>query len=158
MGRWSEAGERFRHLLKMDPKHAGGLDGLAQALRHQAQPAEALFVRRAVRLTDSQNTGILLTLTEVYADLGRFAEAEDAAGRAMELAERREPNRLLSSAFAGTRRSLVPEPGATMNGSCGTPDNQRVKSGDVWPSRREIPKCVLTRCRESFRGVSAAPG
>src|SRR5262245_33473953 len=39
LGRWDEAAERFRHVLAINPYHAGGYLGLADALRQQGRPA-----------------------------------------------------------------------------------------------------------------------
>lgn len=95
MGRWNDAEERFRHVLAIDPRHVGGHEGLAQALRNLGQPADALpFAQRAVRLSDSQNANVLLTLAEVHADLRQASQAEDAAGRALEAARASDPKTL----------------------------------------------------------------
>jgi tetratricopeptide (TPR) repeat protein len=84
LGRWAEAGERFRRVLTIDPNHVGGCQGLCTSLREQGQAALALrFARKAVRLTRDQDPDVLLTLADTYADLGRYREAEDAAARAL---------------------------------------------------------------------------
>jgi tetratricopeptide (TPR) repeat protein len=92
LDRLPEAIARFRQVLKIDPKHAGGCQGLSDALRRQGQTAEAVrFARRAARLTRFQNPDILLTLAYAYADSGRFTEADDTAGQALEAARTNEP-------------------------------------------------------------------
>jgi tetratricopeptide (TPR) repeat protein len=92
LGRPREAGERFELLLRIDPRHAGGCQGLAHALRQQGQPARALpFALRAARLTRLENADVLLSLAETFADAGRFAEARKAAQRALEAARASNP-------------------------------------------------------------------
>jgi tetratricopeptide (TPR) repeat protein len=91
-GRPTEAGQAFRTLLEVDPDHAGGCQGLAQALRGQKRPADAApFARRAVELTRSSDADALMTLAETYADLGRFRDAADAAAQAARAAARNYP-------------------------------------------------------------------
>jgi tetratricopeptide (TPR) repeat protein len=92
LDRWGEAVTHFRQVLVIDPKHAGACQGLAQALRRQGQPEEALsFARRAARLSRFENPDILLALADAYADAGRFAEADDSASRALDLAQANAP-------------------------------------------------------------------
>ena len=105
LGRWDEAEGRFRHLLEIDPRHAGGEEGLAQALRNRGQPGEALmYAQRATDHTGSKNAGILLSLAEVYADLGRWAEAEETAELALEVAKAGDPK---SAAHCRQRRDRL---------------------------------------------------
>jgi tetratricopeptide (TPR) repeat protein len=91
--RWREAAERFQQVVSIDPNHAGGQQGLAHALRQEGGLREALrHARRAARLTDFQNADVLLTLTDVYADLGEYAEAADAAEKALAAARTSAPD------------------------------------------------------------------
>jgi predicted CXXCH cytochrome family protein len=93
LGRTAEAGDHFRQVLTIDPKHAGGCQGLSHALRQQGQPEEALrLARRAARLTDFKSPDVLLTLALALADTGNFAEAEKTAARALELAQTSAPD------------------------------------------------------------------
>jgi len=95
LGRWAEAGERFRQVLTIDPNHSGGCVTLAQALRQQGQPAEALrFAHRAAQLSRFQDGNILVVLAESYLDAGRPAEAEKTATQALEAAQRGDPKRV----------------------------------------------------------------
>ncbi len=88
----AQAGACLRRLLTIDPNHAGGCQALSDVLRRQQQPAEALrFARRADRLTGGRNPDILLTLADACADLGRWADAEAALGRALVVAEASNP-------------------------------------------------------------------
>jgi tetratricopeptide (TPR) repeat protein len=92
LGRLAEAERDFRRVLVIDPKHAGGHQGLAQALRLQGRPAEAVrFARRAARLTGFRSADVLLTLADSYADAGRFADAEEVAGRALAVGQGSNP-------------------------------------------------------------------
>jgi tetratricopeptide (TPR) repeat protein len=95
LGRLAEAGDCFRRVLTIDPGHAGGCQGLSQVLGQQGKPAEALhYARRAARLSRFENPDILVTLTEAYASAGRFAEAEATAARALEAAQKGDPQRV----------------------------------------------------------------
>ena len=90
--RWDEAARHFRQVLAINPKHAGGWQGLAHVLRKSGQPQEALrYAQRAARLSRFENADLLLTLTDVYADLGRFAEAAAAAKQALDAAQAHAP-------------------------------------------------------------------
>ncbi|HEV3449075.1 MAG TPA: tetratricopeptide repeat protein [Gemmataceae bacterium] len=80
----SEASKSFRRVLSIDPNHAEAHHGLSLIEHRQGQAAEALrLARRAARLSRFQNADILLNLADISADAGRFAEAEDAASRAL---------------------------------------------------------------------------
>jgi tetratricopeptide (TPR) repeat protein len=79
--------ECFRRVLTIDPKHAGSCQALSHALRRQGEPAEAVrYAQRAARLTHFANADVLVSLADAYAEAGRFAEASDAASRALEAA------------------------------------------------------------------------
>ena len=85
--RWDEAAEQFERVVGIDPNHAGAFQGLSHAMRRQGRPGEALpFARRAARLTRSRNADVLLTLAEVQADAGHFADAETTLTHALEAA------------------------------------------------------------------------
>jgi tetratricopeptide (TPR) repeat protein len=93
LGRLPEAIACFRRVLVIDPNHAGGCQALSHALRQEGRGSEALpFARRAARLTHYQNPDVLLTLAETYADVGRFADAEDIAAQALAAAKTKSPN------------------------------------------------------------------
>jgi tetratricopeptide (TPR) repeat protein len=80
----AEASTSFRRVLSIDPNHAEAHHGLSLIEHRQGQAAEALrLARRAARLSRFQNADILLNLADISADAGRFAEAEDAASRAL---------------------------------------------------------------------------
>jgi tetratricopeptide (TPR) repeat protein len=84
LGRYADAERDFRRVLVIDPKHAGGCQGLGEALRKEGRLAEAVrYARRAARLTEYQDSEVLLNLAEVCVEAGRLAEAEDAAGKAI---------------------------------------------------------------------------
>lgn len=86
--RLPEAIEHFRKVLAIDPNHVGGCLALGEALRRQGNAAEALgFVRRAARLTRFQNADALVLLAEVYADVGRTAQAAETVQQALALEE-----------------------------------------------------------------------
>jgi tetratricopeptide (TPR) repeat protein len=83
--RWQDAADRFRKVLLIDPNHGGGCQGLAEALRQQGQPTEAVrYAWRAARLTGFQDPEALVTLADAYSDAGRFPEAAAAATKAIE--------------------------------------------------------------------------
>lgn len=83
---WIEAADRFRRALAVDPKHAGGSQGLAHALRKQGKAAEAVrYAWRAAKLTEFREVDVLVTLSDVYADAGRTPEAAAAAIRALDI-------------------------------------------------------------------------
>lgn len=85
--RWPEAAERFRAVLHIDPRSAGGCRGLSEALRGQGQFDEAVrYARRAVRLTNDSDAEALLTLCDACVAAGRRAEATEAARRALNAA------------------------------------------------------------------------
>jgi tetratricopeptide (TPR) repeat protein len=57
------------------------------ALSRQGNLTRALaYARRAARYSDFKNLDILLTLTDAYEELGRYAEAADAADNALNVA------------------------------------------------------------------------
>lgn len=86
LGRWPQAADRFRRTVAIDPRHAGGYQGLSHALREESQFADAVrFGRRAARLTEFEQTDVLVTLAEAYAGAGRTAEAADIADKALSL-------------------------------------------------------------------------
>jgi tetratricopeptide (TPR) repeat protein len=86
LGRWPEAAGRYRQTVAIDPRHAGGYQGLSHALREQGQAEEAVkAARRAARLTGFEQPDILVTLAEAYAAAGRAPEAAMAAGKALDL-------------------------------------------------------------------------
>ncbi|HEY2251770.1 MAG TPA: tetratricopeptide repeat protein, partial [Planctomycetaceae bacterium] len=90
--RWDEAAQHFRLVLTIDPAHAGGCQALAHALRKTGELEESLrLAQRAVRLTRFENADTLLTLSDLYADLGRFAEAVETAIKALDAAQIRAP-------------------------------------------------------------------
>jgi tetratricopeptide (TPR) repeat protein len=90
--RWPDAEARFRQVLAIDPNHAGGCQGLSDALRRQGHPEEAVrFARRAARLTDFENSDVLITLVEAYTAAGRAADAQNAAAQALDAARRNNP-------------------------------------------------------------------
>jgi tetratricopeptide (TPR) repeat protein len=87
VGQSSEAGERFRQALRADPRHAGACQSLSHVLRRQGHWSEAVrFARRAAHLTNGANADVLLSLADAYADAGRFAEADGAIAKALEVA------------------------------------------------------------------------
>jgi tetratricopeptide (TPR) repeat protein len=92
LARWDEAVQHFRQVVTIDPAHAGGCQALAHALRQTGQFDEALgYARRAASLSRFENADVLLTLAEVYADLGRFGEAVEAANKALDAAQKHSP-------------------------------------------------------------------
>jgi tetratricopeptide (TPR) repeat protein len=92
LGRLADAEQNFRKVLVIDPKHAGGYQALSAALRQQGRLAEALrFARKATRLTNFANVDVLLTLADVSAEAGRYADAEDAAVKALTAARDTSP-------------------------------------------------------------------
>jgi tetratricopeptide (TPR) repeat protein len=89
---WDDAIARFEQVVTIDPRHAGGWQGLSVALRRRGRLEEALgAARRAVRLTHSENADILLSLVDACADAGRRADAAQAAEKALEAAQARSP-------------------------------------------------------------------
>lgn len=85
LGRWAEAADRFRRVLVIDPRHAGGAQGLSHALREQGQAKEAVRQgRRAARLTEYRVPDVLVTLAEAYTAAGRAPEAAAAAVMALD--------------------------------------------------------------------------
>jgi tetratricopeptide (TPR) repeat protein len=82
----TQATERFRHVLAIDPKHIAAYQGLAEALRQQGKPGEAVrYAWRAAKLTGFQEPKVLVNLADAYADAGRVPEAAAAATKALEL-------------------------------------------------------------------------
>lgn len=80
--RWSEAAERFRVVLRIDPRHAGGCRGLSEALRRQGQHDEAVrYARRAVRLTGGTDAEALRALNDACNAAGRAEEAAQTRRR-----------------------------------------------------------------------------
>jgi tetratricopeptide (TPR) repeat protein len=91
--KWDDAVARFERVVTIDPRHAGGWQGLSLALRRCGRFEEALgAARRAVRLTHSENPDILLSLVDACADAGRRADAAKAAEKALEAAQARSPD------------------------------------------------------------------
>lgn len=86
--RWSEAEQEFARTLEIDPNHAGACQGLSHALAPQGRAEEALhFALRAARLTQFENSDILITLADCYANADRPQEAGKAAAKAMAAAQ-----------------------------------------------------------------------
>ncbi len=84
---WPAARDAFRRGTMIDPGHVGNCQGLAHALLHLQQPAEALpWARRAVGLTERRNLDMLLTLSDVYAAAGRPDDALETLATAQALA------------------------------------------------------------------------
>lgn len=87
LGCWPEAVERFQKTLEIDPKHAAACYELSLALRQQRRTSEALrFGLRAVELTGSKDAEVLMSVAELYADRGRYADAHRTASRALNAA------------------------------------------------------------------------
>jgi tetratricopeptide (TPR) repeat protein len=92
LSRWADAEAAFRQVLVIDPNHAGAYQGLGHALRKQGSPQKALrYARRAARLTREENADVLVSLAETCAELGRHADAEDAAIKALDAAQASTP-------------------------------------------------------------------
>ena len=92
-GKFSEAAERFRHVLVIDPTNAGGCQGLSNALGKLGRFAEAVpFAERAARYTEERNPDVLLSLADAYAGAGRWQDASDAADKALSRAQESDPN------------------------------------------------------------------
>jgi tetratricopeptide (TPR) repeat protein len=92
LGELPEAGDRFRRTVVIDPNHAGGCQGLSDALRRQGRAAEAVrYALRAARLTEFKNPDVLITLAEAYSAAGRLAEAHETGARALGAAQANSP-------------------------------------------------------------------
>ena len=90
---YEEAAAALRRTLVIDPNHAGACQALCQSLREIGKTGEAVrYGRKAARLTESKNPDVLLTLADAYASAGRYADAREAADRALPLAEANSPD------------------------------------------------------------------
>lgn len=90
--RWKDAASRFRHLLEINPDHAGGNQGLAHALRKSGKPRDAVaYAERAATLSRNESADVLLTLADTYAEAGRSTDALVAIQKAIDAAERHDP-------------------------------------------------------------------
>jgi tetratricopeptide (TPR) repeat protein len=95
LDRRPEAIECFERVRRIDPKHAGGYQGLAHAFRKQGEAARALpYALRAARLTQFKNPDTLLTLADSYCDLGRLDDAAETVARALDAAQTGNPDQV----------------------------------------------------------------
>ncbi len=89
LNHWHEAEVRFETALEIAPNFAAALHGLDHVLRQQGQLEMALSCGlRAAGLTGWKDAEVVLSLAETYAALGRFDEAQQAAARALQAANR----------------------------------------------------------------------
>ena len=92
LGRASEAVSHYREALRWNPASAGTLNNLAwilatdsdAALRNGAEAVRLAY--RACEITHFENALMVGTLAAAYAEVGRFAEALEAAKKAQGLA------------------------------------------------------------------------
>jgi len=90
--RWEEAGSAFGKVIELDPKHSGAHQGLSHALRGQGKNDEALnMALKAAELSRYENLDILLSLSDAFADVSRFVEAQNTAVRALGIAQANNP-------------------------------------------------------------------
>jgi tetratricopeptide (TPR) repeat protein len=91
-GQWEDSAAHFRQVLAIAPNHVGACQGLANVLRQQGEPLEAIrFARRAARLTDHRDPEALIGLGEACADAGRYKDAVAAGERAFALVQATNP-------------------------------------------------------------------
>jgi hypothetical protein len=83
--RWSEAAEGFRNLVAVWPDHTAALEGLVEALHHQARVQERKKQKDAMLATAEElvnlkpwEYGTLLVRADALLGLGRWQEAVDA--------------------------------------------------------------------------------
>jgi len=90
--RFEDARERFSTVIRIDPKHPGGHQGISHAFRRLGRYDEAIrHGERAVQLTKRQSADILLTLADALASAGRKADAVRIGEEAMSAAQSHEP-------------------------------------------------------------------
>jgi len=108
-GELQAAVARFQTAVEADPENCGALNNLAWLLATRQSlagndPARAVeLARRAAKLTDNENPGLLDTLAAAYAAAGQFDQAVAAVTRAIELA-RTAGNEQLARELEGRRR------------------------------------------------------
>jgi tetratricopeptide (TPR) repeat protein len=90
-GRAAEGLKQYAAALEVDPRHVLAMNNLAWQLATHRDPAlrngelAVRWAEQAVRLTAARDVGILDTLAAGYAEVGRFADAIQAAERALRL-------------------------------------------------------------------------
>jgi tetratricopeptide (TPR) repeat protein len=91
-GQTADAISHYRQTLRLNPSHVQALNNLANVLATTTKAelrngGESLQLAwKAAELTKGNNPVIMGTMAAAYAELGRYAEAEQTAGTAMELA------------------------------------------------------------------------
>jgi tetratricopeptide (TPR) repeat protein len=76
LGRWEDAAQAYQQALTIDPHCGDAALALRGVLRERLAPVDALSrAVSAVKATSGQDAGLLLTLAEIYRDLGRDSEA-----------------------------------------------------------------------------------
>jgi len=91
-GRAAQAAAHYRKALEAQPENVAALNNLAWLLATCADgsvrdgAAALQMANRADQLCGGQNATVLRALAAAYAETGQFAEAMNAAGRALELA------------------------------------------------------------------------
>jgi Flp pilus assembly protein TadD len=91
--RWEQAEKQFRVLLQTDPTHAGGNQGMSEALRRQGKVSEAVrFARRAAHWSQWRDPEILVTLGEAYIAAQRNSDARRTLDQALQFATQGRPD------------------------------------------------------------------
>lgn len=95
LGRWEDAAQTLERVLSIDPKHREACHVLRQILRERLTAEEALpQALRLVELTQGRRGELLLALAEIFSDLGKILDAQQAITAARKAAERDETDLL----------------------------------------------------------------
>lgn len=92
LDRWTEAVERLRKSVTIDPQGLQALVMLSQALRRSGRLDESIsYAKLAIQRGGDQDPDVILNLSDVYADAGRWNEAMQTAEKGMAVAQLHRP-------------------------------------------------------------------
>ena len=96
LGRFEEAVQAYLKSLTIDPQHTESARSLRQILRERLSAKESLpWAIEAVKSTQAQQGTLLLTLAEIYRDLGQVPEARRAISIALKVVDAKDKALLL---------------------------------------------------------------
>jgi tetratricopeptide (TPR) repeat protein len=90
--RWSEAADRFKAAIKIDPQDVSSCVSLSDVLGQMEKWSDAVvYARQAVTLTNSAEPNLLKNLAAAYSKNGQLDEAIKAAEQALKVAQSTQP-------------------------------------------------------------------
>ncbi len=90
--RWSEAADRFKAAIKIDPQDVSSYVSLCEVLGQMENWSDVVvYARKAVTLTNSAEPNLLKNLAAAYSKNGQLDEAIKAAEQALKVAQSAQP-------------------------------------------------------------------